>query len=147
MLNPSVFPPVFHPASAGFVSQPLAAASHLRPEAMTDQGAIDALLDDDASPVEWSEEDIVFLHWRLLQEVSHLADPDKPLEEKFDTLRWIFTEREKDRQPLYSTGCFHVVCRSAACGGLLPAVGICFHRRWQRIATRQFSNQALHPRR
>ena len=32
-------------------------------------------------------EDIVFLHWRLLQEVSHLADPATPLEEKFDTLR------------------------------------------------------------
>ena len=29
---------------------------------------------DDESPVEWTEEDIVFLHWRLLQEVSDLSD-------------------------------------------------------------------------
>jgi hypothetical protein len=116
MLNPSVFPPAFHPASAGFVFPPLAAASQLRPAAISDQGAIDVLLDDDASPVEWSEEDIVFLHWRLLQEVSHLADPDKPLEEKFDTLRWVFTEREKDGQPFSFVSCLRVV----GCSPLSP---------------------------
>ena len=27
----------------------------------------------DAAPLEWSEEDIVFLHWRLLQEIANLA--------------------------------------------------------------------------
>ena len=77
-----------------------------------------AMLDDpdDRSPVEWSEEDIVFLHWRLLQEISHLADPDKPLEEKFDTLRWIFTEREKDRQPFSFVNCLRVV----GCSPLSP---------------------------
>ena len=56
-----------------------------------------AMLDDpdDRSPVEWSEEDIVLLHWRLLKEIGRLADPETPLEEKFDTLRWVFTERER----------------------------------------------------
>ena len=39
---------------------------------------------------EWSEDDIVLLHWRLLQEIRHLADPATPLEEKLDTLRWVF---------------------------------------------------------
>lgn len=116
MLNPSVLPPAFNPDSAGFVFQSFAAASLLRPAAITDPDAIDVLLDDGASPVEWSEKDIVFLHWRLLQEVSHLADPDKPLEEKFDTLRWIFTEREKDRQPFSFVSCLRVV----GCSPLSP---------------------------
>ena len=73
-------------------------------------------LDDDASPVEWSEEDVVFLHWRLLQEISHLADPATPLEEKFDTLRWVFTEREKDALPFSFVNCLRVV----GCSPLSP---------------------------
>lgn len=120
MLNQSLptgtFPGAFHPASAGFVFPPFMAASHLRPTAILDPVAIDAQLDDDASPVEWTEEDIVFLHWRLLQEISHLADPDKPLEEKFDTLRWVFTEREKDGRPFSFVNCLRVV----GCSPLSP---------------------------
>lgn len=73
-------------------------------------------LDDDPSPVDWSEEDIVFLHWRLLQEISHLADPATPLEEKFDTLRWVFTEREKDHKPFSFVSCLRVV----GCSPLSP---------------------------
>ena len=73
-------------------------------------------LDDDPSPVDWSEEDIVFLHWRLLQEISHLADPATPLEEKFDTLRWVFTEREKDGRPFSFASCLKVV----GCSPLSP---------------------------
>jgi hypothetical protein len=68
------------------------------------------------SPVEWSEEDIVFLHWRLLQEVSHLADPATPLAEKFDTLRWVFSEREKDGLPFSFVSCLRVV----GCSPLSP---------------------------
>jgi hypothetical protein len=77
---------------------------------------VDALLDDEDAPVEWSEEDIVFLHWRLLQEVSHLADPATPLEEKFDTLRWVFSEREKDGLPFSFVSCLRVV----GCSPLSP---------------------------
>jgi len=73
-------------------------------------------LDDDPSPVDWSEEDIVFLHWRLLQEISHLADPATPLEEKFDTLRWVFTEREKEGRPFSFVSCLRVV----GCSPLSP---------------------------
>ena len=116
MLNLSASHSTFHPASAGFVFLPFAAAPNLRSVAIPERPAIDALVDDDASPVEWSEEDIVFLHWRLLQEISHLADPDKPLEEKFDTLRWIFTEREKDSQPFSFVSCLRVV----GCSPLSP---------------------------
>ncbi|WP_038215254.1 hypothetical protein [Xenophilus azovorans] len=77
-----------------------------------------AMLDaaDDGSPVEWSEEDVVFLHWRLLGEVRRLADPKTPLEEKFDTLRWVFTEREKDHRPFSFVSCLRVV----GCSPLSP---------------------------
>ena len=77
----------------------------------------DHLPPDHASEhIEWSEEDIVFLHWRLLQEINQLADPATPLEEKFDTLRWVFTEREKDGMPFSFTSCLNVV----GCSPLSP---------------------------
>ncbi len=116
MLNPSASPGVFRPDPAGPEFQPFGALSHRRSATTIDRTNLDGPLDDDTSPVEWSEEDIVFLHWRLLQEVSHLADPEKPLEEKFDTLRWIFTEREKDRQPFSFVNCLRVV----GCSPLSP---------------------------
>ena len=72
---------------------------------------------DDESPIEWSEEDVVQLHWRLLKEVARLADPDAPLEEKFDTLRWVFTEREKDDKPFSFASCLRVI----GCSPLSPA--------------------------
>lgn len=64
---------------------------------------------DDDSPIEWSEQDVVLLHWRLLREIGGLADPETPLEEKFDTLRWVFTEREKDDKPFSFASCLRVV--------------------------------------
>lgn len=77
--------------------------------------ALPGTLDDD-SAVEWDEEDIVFLHWRLLKEVSDLCNPETPLEEKFDTLRWIFTEREKENRPFSFVNCLKVV----GCSPLSP---------------------------
>jgi len=65
---------------------------------------------------EWSEEDIVLLHWRLLQELDRLSDPDTPLEEKFDTLRWVFTERHKESRPFSFVSCLRVV----GCSPLSP---------------------------
>ena len=76
----------------------------------------DASAFDDDTPVEWSEEDVVFLHWRLLQEVNQLSDPATPLEDKFDTLRWVFTEQDKDRQPFSFVNCLRVV----GCSPLSP---------------------------
>lgn len=79
------------------------------------------LLDDDTD-VDWEEEEIVFLHWRLLKEVAELGDPAAPLEEKLDTLRWIFTEREKESRPFSFVNCLKVV----GCSPLspLPYVGL-----------------------
>jgi hypothetical protein len=72
--------------------------------------------DDDEAAVDWTEEDIVYLHWRLLKDVSSLSDPDTPLEDKLDTLRWVFTEREKDGRPFSFTSCLRVV----GCSPLSP---------------------------
>jgi hypothetical protein len=65
---------------------------------------------------EWTEEEIVYLHWRLLQDVQMLADPDAPLDEKIATLRWVFTEPEKDGQPFSFASCLLVV----GCSPLSP---------------------------
>ena len=70
----------------------------------------------DGVPIEWTEQDVVLLHWRLLQEIEALSDPATPLEEKLDTLRWVFTEREKDSQPFSFVNCLRVV----GCSPLSP---------------------------
>ena len=80
------------------------------------RSSLDAADLDDEEPVDWSEEDIVLLHWRLLQEVNRLAEPATPLEEKFDTLRWVFTERSKDDRPFSFASCLRVV----GCSPLSP---------------------------
>lgn len=79
-------------------------------------GALASLDADEGQPVEWSEEDVVLLHWRLLKEIGRLADPETPLEEKFDTLRWVFTERDKDLRPFSFVSCLRVV----GCSPLSP---------------------------
>ncbi len=71
---------------------------------------------DDGNAVEWSEEDIVFLHWRLLKEIGDLKDPATPLDVKLDTLRWIFTDPEKEDRPFSFVSCLKVV----GCSSLSP---------------------------
>ena len=95
---------------------PLLATSPRHGVAAAGAATPDTALEDDAQPVEWSEEDVVYLHWRLLQEVGHLADPGTPLEEKFDTLRWVFTDRHKDGRPFSFVSCLRVV----GCSPLSP---------------------------
>lgn len=83
---------------------------------------VDVLTEDDdtaqagAESMDWTEQDVVFLHWRLLQEVEALSDPETPLEAKLDTLRWVFTEREKDSRPFSFVNCLRVV----GCSPLSP---------------------------
>lgn len=64
---------------------------------------------DDEALMEWTEEDVVLLHWRLLQELADLSDPDTPLDEKIDTLRWVFTDAQRERQPFSFVNCLRVV--------------------------------------
>ena len=77
---------------------------------------VDVFVDDD-TPVEWTEEEIVFLHWRLLKEIADLRDPATPLEEKLDTLRWLFTDGDRERRPFSFVNCLKVV----GCSPLSPA--------------------------
>lgn len=70
----------------------------------------------DRDAIDWTEQDIVHLHWLLLKEVAELEDPATPLEEKLDTLGWIFTEREKDSVPFSFVNCLRVV----GCSPLSP---------------------------
>lgn len=65
---------------------------------------------------EWTEEEIVCLHSRLLMEIRSLPDPSTPLEEKFDTLRWIFGEPAKQNRPFSFEWCLRVV----GCSPLSP---------------------------
>ena len=121
MLSP-VSVPVGFPGAGSAAHLPLAPRASLarRPTASVDRSEGDPELDDDGSPVDWSEEDVVLLHWRLLQEVRHLADPETPLEEKFDTLRWVFTERSKEGLPFSFVNCLRVV----GCSPLSP-IAVC----------------------
>jgi hypothetical protein len=64
---------------------------------------------DDEAPVEWSEEDVVLLHWRLLRELADLGDPETPLDEKIDTLRWVFTDPQRECRPFSFVNCLRVV--------------------------------------
>ena len=103
--------PATIPADAEVTLASRAPCSSARARAEFDDSAL-----DDDTPVDWSEEDVVFLHWRLLQEVNRLADPATPLEEKFDNLRWVFTERSKDGLPFSFVSCLRVV----GCSPLSP---------------------------
>jgi len=76
------------------------------------QRAVSAYLDDagDADEaLEWTEEDVVHLHWRLLLELRRLPDPETPLEEKLDTLAWALTDPNLDGRPFSFASCLRVV--------------------------------------
>lgn len=75
-----------------------------------DPQSIQRQLEDgaEAPPIEWTEEDVVQLHCLLLDDLAALADPRTPLEEKFDTLRWVFTDPDKDAKPFSFANCLHV---------------------------------------
>lgn len=115
MLNPSEPPEARHHAHADLRLAPPAAQRRDPGDRHHGVDHADEPIGDE-SPVEWTEEDIVFLHWRLLQEVSDLSDPETPLETKLDTLRWVFTDRSKDRQPFSFVSCLRVV----GCSPLSP---------------------------
>lgn len=116
MHHPSEYVTHSCPVAAGHRPRTMPMASQRRLAAMADDAVDEAPPGAEEEALEWSEDDIVFLHWRLLQEVRHLADPATPLEDKLDTLRWVFTEREKDGLPFSFVNCLRVV----GCSPLSP---------------------------
>lgn len=77
-------------------------------DASVQRAVLEYLCDDSEKP-EWTEEDVVQLHWRLLRELEKLDDPETPLADKLDTLRWVFTSPEKDKGKFSFATCLMVV--------------------------------------
>ena len=76
----------------------------------TDQAFIRGI---DVQPdVLWDEQAVVDLHWLLLKKIDGLRDPHTPLEEKFELLRWIFTDPTHDRMPFSFASCLEVIGES-----------------------------------
>jgi hypothetical protein len=67
----------------------------------------------------WSEADVVMLHWGLLEDLRKLQDPETPLDEKIETLNWVFTDSDKDTCPFSFVSCLKVV----GCSPLSPVDG------------------------
>ena len=68
-------------------------------------GASDAagegsLADSTEERIAWTQEEVVMLHGILFDTcVERLNDPETPLDEVVDCLRWIFSDRSKEAQP------------------------------------------------
>ncbi|TFW13371.1 hypothetical protein E4L96_19940 [Massilia arenosa] len=69
-------------------------------------------IDDTPLNVDWTEEEVIYLHWRLLREIANLARPTASLECKIETLSWIFTDAEHDSRPFSFASCLRVVSLS-----------------------------------
>src|ERR1700674_1051358 len=54
---------------------------------------------NDESPCDWSEDGVGVLHWVLLKDLVSLHDPETPLADKFELLRWVFTDSELNDNP------------------------------------------------
>lgn len=62
---------------------------------------------------EFTEEEVVYLHWRMLEAIKCLADPKVSLLERFSVLAWVFTDDpEADAKPFSFAQCVEVVTRS-----------------------------------
>lgn len=58
----------------------------------------------------WSTDEIVRLHFVLLDDLRRLADGATPLEERFELIEWVFTDR--GLEPFSFDACVRVVFRS-----------------------------------
>lgn len=58
---------------------------------------------------EWTEEDVVSLHWMLLRKLQDLGDPACPIADKLELLQWVFTEPELENKPFSFANCVKVV--------------------------------------
>ena len=67
---------------------------------------------DSESSEAWSEETIMRLHFMLLDDIAKLADRATPIAEKFEILRWIYTDPAHDDAPFSFAACLRLFGRS-----------------------------------
>ena len=65
---------------------------------------------DGPNASEWSQEEVLYLHSLLLEDLARLASLEAPLAEKMELLRWVFTDPDKERQPFSFAHCLRVCC-------------------------------------
>jgi len=66
----------------------------------------------------WSTEEIVRLHFILLDDLRRLADADTPLEERFELVEWVFTERALEARPFSFRSCVRLYMRTCDVDGV-----------------------------
>ena len=90
-------------------------AGQLAIELGSDPGRSDPPVAEEAATggyVAWSADEIVRLHFVLLDDLRRLADPETPLEERFELIEWVFTERERELEPFSFGACVRMVFRT-----------------------------------
>jgi len=74
--------------------------------------AVGKSAEDFGEAISWSTEEVVGLHFILLDDLGRLADPRTPLEEKFELLEWVFTDPEKEGRPFSFRACVRLYQRT-----------------------------------
>ena len=82
----------------------------------------------------WSTEEIVGLHFILLDDLRRLAEPETPLEERFELLEWVFTDREQEIEPFSFGMCVRLFLRTCDPDGVREAAAAALSRSWLREA-------------
>lgn len=72
--------------------------------------------------VAWSTEEIVALHFILLDDLRRLAEPETPLEERFELLEWVFTDRARETAPFSFGMCVRLFLRTCDPDGVREAL-------------------------
>jgi hypothetical protein len=103
---------------------PTARAAQLAFSLGTDVRQGEALGARDAAPgcAAWSTEEIVGLHFVLLDDLRRLADPETPLEERFELLEWVFTDRAREGEPFSFRMCVRLYARTCDPDGVREAL-------------------------
>ena len=90
----------------------------------TDPGRIEPLVARDSAPGDaaWSTEEIVGLHFILLDDLHRLADPETPLEARFELLEWVFTDQAREDEPFSFGMCVRLYGRTCDPDGVREAL-------------------------
>ena len=77
------------------------------------------------TPADWTEDTIVCLHFMLLDDIRKLADPATPIAEKFEIMRWIYTDPAHDAAPFSFANCLKLFGHSTHPGfGVLSVADV-----------------------